>query len=345
MSIKKKFLTDKLLLTVTYFDIGPKIDQEVTYFMKVLFTYDYGKEKMNEIRDLEYELIYIHENDLEFSNEIKDIDVLVCYNPFKSLDISKFPNLKLIQLSSIGIDQVPLEYIKKNNIKLSNNKGGYSIPMGEWIVLNILEISRNSKYFYKKQMKKHWKLNTDLIEIFGKTIGFVGTGTIAIEAAKRLQGFGVEIHGINTHGKDVEYFNKCYPIKQLDEFLGICDVVVCSIPYTKETHHLLDEARLDKMKDKSMLINISRGSIIDERALLNKLKEGKFLGLALDVFEEEPLSQDSPLWEYERVYITPHNSWISDMRNERRFNTIYENLKRFKNNEELLNIVNLEKGY
>jgi len=313
--------------------------------IKVLFTYDYGKEKMDSVRKLGYDLKYVHEKKIANREDVEDIEILVCYDPFKKFDISKLENLKWIQLSSIGIDQVPLDYVKEKGIILTNNKGGYSIPMGEWIILKILEIYKDSKYFYNNQKEKKWKYNTNLLELYGKTVGFLGTGTISTEAAKRLKGFGVDILGLNTNGRDIKYFDKCYPISKIDNFLSICDIVVCAIPYTDKTHHLMNEKRLNQMKEGSVLINVSRGSIIDEKALIDVIKDGKFLGVALDVFEKEPLPESSPLWEFENVFITPHNSWISEMRNERRFNLIYENLKRYKDNKELLNVVNLEKGY
>lgn len=313
--------------------------------MKVLFTYHYGEDKMKAINDLGYEIVHIHESSITNCKEIEDIEGLVCYKPFNTLDIKKLKNLKWIQLSSIGIDQAPLDYIREKEIILTNNKGGYSIPMGEWIILKILEIYKNSRYFYERQREKKWKLSTDLLELYGKNVGFLGTGTISKEGAKRLQGFGVKIYGLNTKGRDTEYFDKCYSVNDIDKLLSICDVVVCAIPYTRETHHLLNEEKLTKMKRDSVLINVSRGSIIDEKALIGKVKEGKFMGVALDVFENEPLSSDSPLWNFDNVYITPHNSWISEMRNERRFQNIYENMRRYKNGEELINIVDLNRGY
>lgn len=313
--------------------------------MKVLFTYDYGEEKMNEIKKLGYEIVYMNEKEIYNNQNINDIDVLVCYNPFEKIDMDKFTKLKLIQLSSIGVDQAPIDYIKRNNIILSNNKGGYSIPIGEWIILKILEIYKNSLYFYKNQENRDWKINTNLLELYNKNVGFIGTGTIAIEAAKRLQGFGVNIYGLNTKGRSVDYFDKCFCVNDMDEFLLECDVLVVSIPYTKETHHLIDAKVIDKMKDGCVLINIARGSIINEIDLIEKIKQGKFLGVALDVFEQEPLEKESPLWDLDNVILTPHNCWISENRNNRRFEVIYENLKKFKNKEKLINLVNLSKGY
>lgn len=107
----------------------------------------------------------------------------------------------------------------------------------------------------------------------------------------------------------------------------------------------MDENALSQLKNGASLINISRGSIIKETALIDALKNGKLRGAALDVFEEEPLSSDSPLWDLDNIIITPHNSWISEMRNERRYNIIYKNLKNYINGEKLINIVDIEKGY
>jgi phosphoglycerate dehydrogenase-like enzyme len=313
--------------------------------MKVLFTYNYGQEKMDAIRALGYELIYVNENEVSNSEEVSDIDALVCYNPFEKLDISQLKQLKWIQLSSIGIDQVPKQKVKDNSIIVTNNRSGYSIPMGEWIVMKILELLKNSKELYHKQSERKWQMDTSILELYNKTVCFVGTGSIASEAAKRLQGFDVNIIGINTTGRKLDYFNNCYPMAELNHVLAQSDVVVLSIPSTKDTHHLINEDTLSLFKKGACLINISRGNVIKESALIEALNTGSLRGAALDVFETEPLPEDSPLWGLDNIIITPHNSWISEMRNERRYNIIYNNLKRYINGEKLMNIIDIEKGY
>lgn len=313
--------------------------------MKALFTYNYGDEKMNLIRSLGYEVILKDEKNIEYSDDIEDVEVFVCYNPFSTLDITKMKSLKWIQLSSIGVDQVPAEIILKNNIILTNNRGGYSIPMGEWIVLKTLEIYKKSVDLYNQQRAKKWKMNTKLLELYGKNISFIGTGSIAVESAKRFQGFEANIIGINTKGTETSYFNKCYSIDELDKVLAISDVVILTIPYTEDTHHLINRDRLNNMKKDAVLINVSRGSIINEKDLIDHLKQGNLLGAALDVFEEEPLPAENPLWDMENVIITPHNSWMSEMRDERRFKTIFQNMERYIRKEELINVVNLKRGY
>lgn len=313
--------------------------------VKVLFTYDYGKDNMNKVKELGYEVTLMDENNVNYSESLKDIEVMVCYNPFTTLDISLMQNLKWIQLSSIGIDQLPAETVKKSKITVTNNRGGYSIPMGEWVVMKTLELFKNSFRLYKNQINKRWKMDTSILELYGKTIGFIGTGSIAMESAKRFQGFGVNILGLNTDGRAVEFFNKCYSMDNIDEMLSKCDVIVITIPSTKETYHLFDEAKFNKMKQGAYLVNVARGNIIDEKCMINNLKNKKLKGAALDVFEEEPLKEDSELWELDNVIITSHNSWISEMRNQRRWNVIYENLRRYISGEDLLNKVSLEKGY
>ncbi|HGG0418613.1 dihydrofolate reductase [Clostridium botulinum] len=313
--------------------------------IKALFTYNYGKENMKKIENLGYDITVINEKEIQYKDQLKDIEVMVCYNPFNTLDISLMKNLKWIQLSSTGVDQVPKDVVLKNNIIVTNNNGGYSIPIAEWIVLKTLELLKNSKEFYKKQQNKIWKLDTSLLELWGKTIGFIGTGSIAQEAAKRFLAFNVNILGVNTKGRDVEYFNKCYPKDNIKEMVSKCDVVIVSIPYTKETENLVDENVLSSMKERALFINISRGTIVDEKKLIQNLKLGKIKGAALDVFEEEPLLKDNPIWALENLIITPHNSWISEKRNIRRFDIIYENLKRYKEDMELKSIVNMNRGY
>ncbi|MBV7273273.1 phosphoglycerate dehydrogenase [Clostridiaceae bacterium UIB06] len=313
--------------------------------IKTLFTYDYGEESMNKIKELGYDIISIREKDAVYDKNIEDVEVLVCYNPFQTLDIRKMKKLKWIQLSSAGIDQLPLEYVRNSGIIITNNRGGYSIPIGEWIVLKILELLKHSAKLYENQKNRLWKMDTTILELCGKTISFVGTGDIAKEAARRLRGFDVEILGLNTSGRQVEYFDKCYSSKDIKGMLSVSDIVVITIPYTNDTHHLIDDEKFKMMKDKVCIINVARGSIMNEKDLIRNIEQGKIYGAALDVVEEEPLSSDNPLWNFQNVIITPHNSWMSEMRNTRRFNMIYNNMKKYAQNEKLINIVDINKGY
>lgn len=313
--------------------------------MKALLTFKYTDDEMKNLENLGYEIIFRDERSITFSDEIKDVDLMVCFDPFNKIDIELFPNLKWIQLLSAGINQVPLDKVLSQNIILTNNRGGYSIPIAEWIVLKILEMIRNSKEFYDKQNKKIWKMDTSLLELYGKTVGFVGTGSIAVEAAKRLEGFGVKILGINSSGNNVDHFHQCFSIDKINDVVSQCDFIVIAAPYTDKTHHLIDENVFASMKDGTYLVNIARGSIIAENALINNLKSGKIKKAALDVFEVEPLPEDNPLWEMDNVIVTPHNSWASEMYSRRRYEIAYKNMERYINKNDLINVVDLKIGY
>lgn len=275
--------------------------------------------------------------------ELDTIDVLVTYNSFDKLDISKMKNLKFIQLGSTGFDQVPKDKLINRDIILSNNKGGYSIPIAEWIVLNILQIYKNTKKFYINQINKIWQPDTTILDVYGKRVGFLGTGTIAMEAAKRLKAFGVEIWGCNTDGRNIKYFDKCISKKYIDEIFQHCDIVISTMPSTNETQKIINKEKFELMKNNSVFINVGRGKIVDEQGLIECAS--KFKGIALDVFEEEPLSQDSQLWHMDNVIITPHNSWVSQQNSLRSFNLFYNNLKKFIEHKEPSNIVEITKGY
>ncbi len=311
--------------------------------MKITCTVKFSNDQLHKIEQLGYEIKYYPENSIENDKYINESEILVTYNPFYTLDISKMKKLKYIQTSSIGIDQIPKDKLENRDILICNNKGSYSVPISETIVMNILNIYKNSIKFYNKKLNKKWNMDYSLTELTDKKVGFLGTGTLSSETAKRLKAFSVEVWGVNTDGTLKEYFDKCFSSKDMDKVFKNCDVVVCTMPSTKETIGIINKDKFSLMKDKSIFINVGRGNIVNEKDLVRYIK--KFRGVYLDVFENEPLSEDSKLWEFDNVIITPHNSWISDKNKERTFNVIYNNLSNYKDGKKLNNIINIDKGY
>ena len=155
----------------------------------------------------------------------------------------------------------------------------------------------------------------------------------------------MNVVGVNTKGTISQYFDKAYSLDEVKTAISMADYLVMVLPFTEKTHHFLDQEKLGWMKDSARLINVSRGNVIDERAMTKALKDKAIAGAALDVFEEEPLSVDSELWDMDNVYISPHNSWISEQRDARRFNLIYENLKAYIEDKPLKNVVDTRRGY
>jgi phosphoglycerate dehydrogenase-like enzyme len=202
--------------------------------------------------------------------------------------------------------------------------------MSEWLILKILEIYKKSRQFYKNQDQARWKKQYDIMELTGKVATIIGFGDVGIEVAKRLQAFGVYVVGIGRKNKESVLLNEYHTINELDKVLEKSDIIISSLPLTEETRHLIDKEKIKRMKDGCVFINVSRGGVIDEIALIEAIYNNKFLGVALDVFEEEPLSNESIWWSLENVIITPHNSFISDKINDRLFELIFKNLNENK---------------
>lgn len=313
--------------------------------IKALFTINLGKNEIQEIEKLGFEIIFKKENELEYSNELKNVEVMFTYNPFLHFNISKLENLRWIQLDSDGFDQIPVDYVKSKGILVTNNREGYAIPIAESIIASVLSIYRESYKFYKNKENRLWKPSATVLELHGSTIGIIGTGNIAYETAKRLNSFGVNILGFNTTGRKVEYFDECYSSDSIKNKIGYCDVVICLLPLTDRTYHFIDQNVICEMKDGVIFVNASRGKVVDEKSLIKYIKNGKIKASVLDVFEKEPLQKDNCLWNLDNAIITPHNFWISQNVKTRVYQLVFENMKRYKSGEKLKNIVNLDRGY
>lgn len=295
---------------------------------KLLLTgaFQYTLEQISILESLGYEITYVQDERKELDMDVSEIEAVVCNGLFLYNPIEKFKNLKLIQLTSAGFDRVPMDYIKANDIHIYNAHGVYSVPMAEWAILKILEIYKCSRFFYDQQRRKEWIKKREILELNEKKALILGYGSVGQEVAKRLYAFGVEISTITRKLVACPLVKKSYMINELDVAVSRADIIILSLPYTTETHHLINQEIVKAMKDDCLLVNVSRGSIIDENALITSIDQGKFLGIALDVFENEPLSTESRLWEIDRVIITPHNSFISDKVNKRLFELIKYNL-------------------
>lgn len=287
--------------------------------------FNYSQDQLNKLENLGYDITFVQDERMPLDIDVSAIDAVICNGLFIYNDISEFKSLKVIQLISAGLDRVPLDYINENGMKLFNAREVYSIPMAEWVVLKILEIYKKSKQFYKNQEQQRWEKHRDLMELTDKTALIIGFGSVGVEVAKRLKAFGINIIGVGRRKIESEYVDEFIMINDINEGLKKSDIIILTLPLTTETRHLINKDKISIMKDSVVLINVARGGLIDEAVLIDAINDGKFLGVALDVFEEEPIG-DSPLWEFENVIITPHNSFVSDKVNERLFGLMVENL-------------------
>lgn len=299
--------------------------------MNLLLTgcFKYSEEQMEALRSLGYTVYFMQQEKEALPIDADEVDATVCNGLFLSHDIEAFSRLKLIQLTSAGFDRVPVDRIKEREIALYNARGVYSTPMAEWAVFRVLEHYKQGWFFRKEQENGRWMKHRGLREVAGTKVAVVGAGNVGQEVAKRFRAFGAETTGFDIHTNETEGFDYMALTETLSERVSEFDVVVVTAPLLPSTRGLISRKVLCAMMEGAMLVNIARGGLIDEQAMCEVLAERKDLFAALDVFETEPLNEESPLWKLENVAVSPHNSFVSDGNNARMFAVMYQNLKNF----------------
>lgn len=251
-------------------------------------------------------------------------EAVVCNGLFLYNSIEAFVNLKKIQLTSAGLDRVPLDYIRAHGIALHNASGVYSVPMAEFAIGGILQLYKQSRFFAENQAAHRWEKHRGLEELSGKRVCILGCGDVGREIAGRLRAFGCTVTGVNRTVRELPEMERVLPLEKLEEGLRCCDILICAIALTAETRGMLGKAQFELLPRNGVFVNVTRGALVDSEALLAWLQGG---GRAvLDVFEEEPLPEDSPLWNLENVILTPHNSFVSEGNRERLWGKVKEGL-------------------
>jgi phosphoglycerate dehydrogenase-like enzyme len=236
--------------------------------------------------------------------------------------------------------------------------------MGQYVMAQLLAWAHRVPRWLHYQRRNEWPDNRwDKFvpdELRGRTLGILGYGSIGREIARLAKPFGMKILVTKRDARrleDHEYAvpgtgdplaelpDRIYPAEATRSMLGECDYVVITLPLTAKTHHLLNEEMLKAMKPSAFLVNVGRGNIIEEPALVKALKKGWLAGAGLDVFETEPLPADSPLWGMENVILSPHVSGMTPAYDERATDLFAANLRRFLTGERLMNLVERERGY
>ncbi len=279
---------------------------------------------------------------------IADVDIL--YGHPSAQVLENAPKLKWIQSQSAGVEFVArVPKIVESDTILTNTRGAHGPSIGEHTMALLLAMTRHIPESLEQQRRKHWergRLYKTAREVNGLTMGIIGFVALGRGIAQRALGFEMNLLAVDAHAVTAEpLLDEVWPVSRLDELLTLADVVVVSAPLTPETTHLLDETKLRLMKPDAYLIVVSRGGIVDEAALLKLLEEGKFAGVALDVTEQEPLPEDSPLWEAPRLILTPHLAGASAPKERRVIEIFRENLIRYQNGDPMLNVVDKAKGY
>lgn len=283
----------------------------------------------------------------EMKAHLDDIEIIVGNIPVAL--VKNMPKLRWLQQWGAGADWLQKHpEAKEKDFILTNASGVHPVQITEHVFAFLLSFARQLPQSYEAQKQNTWQKfsHADVFELEGQTMLIVGVGAIGERIAKVATAFGMKVVGVKRHlSQAIEGVNTLISPDDLDEALPAADVVVLTVPLTPETSNLMGKKELELMKEDACLINIGRGGTIDESALLEVLKQGKLRGVGLDVFEQEPLAPESGLWNADRVLITPHYSGLSPRYDERAFAIFFENLKRYKAGEPLINVVNKDLGY
>ncbi len=262
---------------------------------------------------------------------------------------ARVPRLRWIQASSSGIGQwVRRLGIVDSPIVVTNAAGLHSVALAEYVLFAMLYFAKRWPHMVAEQRAHHYeRCAIDTLE--GKTLGIVGLGNVGRTVARVAHSMGVRVIGSRRspaeHASQDNGVAALYGPESLRSLLAESDYVVLSVPHTAETVRLLGEAELACMRPGAVLINIARGSVVDEPALIAALRSGHLGGAALDVFATEPLPADSPLWDMPNVLITPHSMSTATSENERLTALFADNLRRYLAGEPLRNVIDKVRGY
>lgn len=298
--------------------------------MNLLLTgsFNWKNEEINRLRQIGHNVAFMQQENDVLPCAYSWVEGIVGNGIFLNHPINRFTNLKYIQLTSAGYDRVPMEHISKHNIEIHNACGVYSIPMAEFAICGVLRLYKNCLFFDEMQKVHKWEKKRNLLELYGKKVCIVGCGSVGIECASRFKSFGCTVIGFDIKEQKNNSFDSIFKTEKLATMISDFDIVILTLPFMKSTFHFFNEELINKMKSSSVLVNISRGQIVDTQALLMALNAHIIGGAVLDVFETEPLDLESPLWDMENVFLTPHNSFVGEGNHDRMYEVIFNNLKK-----------------
>ena len=255
--------------------------------------------------------------------------------------------LKWVQTWGAGVDGMMYPEFVHSEVLLTSAKGTVGVHLSEHAMALLLGLTRGiARAIRTSDWDERMPIRHASWELIDKTMGIVGLGGTGQHVAVRAHAFGMKIIAVDAESVDVpDCVSACWPMDRFCDLLSASDIVVVCCPLTKETHGLFDRVAFGKMQPHALLINVTRGKIVDEGALLAALENGQIAGAGLDVTPQEPLPDDHPLWRMPNVIVTPHTAGGSPNRQDRTVNLFCENLRRFRKGEDMLSVIDKQKGY
>ena len=284
-----------------------------------------------------------------YLSHLADAEIISGWNGHVARECLKHgSSLRWVHSWGAGVNTMPLEEFKKRNIILTNSSGVHAYPISETVFAMMLSLTRKLHKYMQYQIKGEWKSDYNPLEMHGKTIGILGVGDIGLEVARLAKAFGMQVLGYRRSSQPVPGVDIMleYGREGLNELLSRSDYIVNTLPLTKETNKLVGSNQFRIMKRSAFYINIGRGETTDTDALIQALQENIIAGAGLDVFEQEPLPKENPLWELENVILTPHTSGMNEYYTQRVMDIFMPNFKDYLDGKALCtNRIDLDKEY
>lgn len=302
------------------------------------------------VADHHGDLVRTEAQQREWQTLLQATEVLFDFDSHDLYDLPRrAPRLRWIQATSSGVGQLIVQIgLVDSHIVVTNAAGVHAVPLAEFVLTAMLMFTRQISGVLERQRSHRWEKVTTP-ELTDRLVVLVGLGHVGSEIARRAKAFGMRVCASKRQldGRTPEDFgvDELFPLGRLRDVLPRADFVVLTVPHTPETERIIAEPELMAMKPTAILINVARGAIVDEAALIGALRAGRIGGAALDVFEREPLPPDSPLWDMPNVLVTSHTMANSQQENDRLTSLFCENLRRYLDGRPLLNAVDKRRGY
>lgn len=324
--------------------------------MKILASFDLPEQYVKQIQRVSPNVTVIREwDDDALLDAIKDVEALFAGKINQKM-IQTAKKLRWIHSWGAGVDRfLAIPEVADGSIIITNSSGVHPIPISEHVISIMLAFTRKLREVFMSQNNKNWATvdltgtesgRLHISELNGKTVGIIGLGNIGNEIARKAKCFGMTV--LATRKKKTHkppFVDELLPHYDLQTLLQRSDFVVISLPLTPETKDMIGKKELETMKKTAYLINIARGKIIDQKALITALKKKQIAGAGLDVFEVEPLPYDSELWNMKNVIVTPHIAGETIHYWQRAVPIFCENLKRYLGQRPLINLIDKKAGY
>ena len=287
--------------------------------------------------------IRVAHDESEFARALPGADVLIGFR-FPMAPFGLPTSLRWIQVTSAGAEFLAPLRDRLQDVVVTNGRGIHGAPIAEYVMAAMVMLQSDFPAFVRAQIVKRWQ-RRPVGTLQGRTLGIIGLGAIGTEIAMRATAFGMRVRGVSRSGNAVPGCAVARTADRLADVLPECDFVAVALPLTDETRGMLSEAAFAAMKRGAYLVNVSRGGVVDEAAMMRALASRRLAGACLDVFETEPLPADHPLWSMRNVIVTPHIAGMRQDYVDRLVDLFVDNLAAYETHAPMTNVVDLDRGY